>query len=134
MIAYFATWDERIGPIIVDRYPSIINSPDLDIENITLQIYTILQAVFGKVKFDPISFTLPLKFAKRLVKIKFNAIPDPKIRGGYGPIFTVFLLPLEFPQDQTGRFDPLQDKIIQFYSQRTDYQNGKFLSRNEFDC
>jgi hypothetical protein len=128
VIAYFATWDERIGPVIVDCYPPITNLPDLDIENINLQIYTSLQTVFGNVRFDPISYTLPLKFAKRLVRIHFNPIISPIVRGGILPILSVILLPLEYPEEQTYRFNSLQDKITKSYSPGRSIKMEKYFT------
>jgi hypothetical protein len=128
-VAYFATWDERSGPIIVDCYPPMASSPDLDFENITLQIFTSLQTVFGNdanVKFDRTNLVIPLKSVKRLAKILLNSIPNSKVRGGFLPILTVFLLPLEYPEEHAIRFNPLQDKILQSYSRERSIKMERF--------
>jgi hypothetical protein len=104
-------WDEKKGPKILDSYPPC----DLDLESMTLQILPAFQCIFGhkgEIQYDRTQLLLPMKNHKKIAKIMLNSKPDSNIRGGFLPIFTVLLFPLELLPEYTHYFTMIQDMMI----------------------
>ena len=115
IITYFVIWDEASGPTIIDKFPTNL---EIDLENITLQIFPSIQTVFGnssEVAFDKTNLILPLKSFKKVAKILIDAEKDLTIRGGRIPLVSIILLPLKFPELQLTLFNKVQENVIQQY-------------------
>ena len=115
IITYFVIWDEASGPTIIDKF---LSNLEIDLENITLQIFPSIQTVFGnssEVAFDKTNLILPLKSFKKVIKILIDAEKDLTIRGGRIPLVSIILLPLEFPELQLTLFNKVQENVIQQY-------------------
>ena len=116
IITFLAEWDEDEGPIIVDAYPK---SKKLDLEDITMQIFSSFQTVFGysdDVSFDRTNLVLPLKSYKRTAKILLDTYRSKQVRGGRLPFIIAFLVPLKFVQRELHVYNEIQEKIVDHYS------------------
>ncbi|MHA1680973.1 MAG: hypothetical protein ACTSUE_08185 [Promethearchaeota archaeon] len=116
IITFVSEWDEDEGPKIIDEYPK---ARKLDLEDITMQIFTSFQTVFGyddDVSFDRTNLVLPLKSHKRTAKILLDAYRNKKVRGGKLPFIVAFLVPLKFVQRELHIYNEIQEKIVDTYS------------------
>ena len=85
-------WDEMAGPTIVDVQPPEKRE---SMESIAVQIYFSGVAVFGH-EWTPqraeLSFPLVSLGPEYIVKVGFDAWPDPEVRGGYRPFYMGFVM------------------------------------------
>lgn len=115
IVTFFCLWDEKKGPKIIDSFPNC----EFDLEAIALQILPVFQSVFGNrgnIQYDRTSLLLPMKNQKKLAKILLNSKPDPEIRGGFLPIVSVLLFPIELSSEYTHYYTIIQDMMITTYS------------------
>ncbi len=118
IVAFLAEWDENEGPKIVDSFPA---ANKLDLEDITLQIFTGFQTVFGiaeDVSFDRTNLVLPLKSHKITAKILLDSYRNKQVRGGKLPFIIAFLLPLKFVQRELHVYNNIQEKIVDEYAKK----------------
>ncbi|MFX0102669.1 MAG: hypothetical protein ACFFCS_24090 [Candidatus Hodarchaeota archaeon] len=116
ILTYLAEWDEDEGPKIIDAHPK---PKKLDLEDITMQIFTSFQTVFGysdDVSFDRTNLVLPLKSYKTTAKILLDSYRTKKVRGGKLPFIIAFLVPVQFIQRELYIYNPIQEKIVDEYS------------------
>lgn len=109
---FIAMWDEKIGPVILDSYPKTNN---MDLEEITLQVFQSFQIIFGTaedVSFNRTAFLLPLKSLKKQVKVLLDSIPNKEVRGGLQPFTVVLLVPEDFAPENLTAFDSVMEKIV----------------------
>jgi hypothetical protein len=114
VISFFSSWDEEIGPEIIDFYP---RSNVGDLEKLAIQIFTIYQFFWDNPEKDyqKTNLTLPINKISKKARIVFDAIPNPKVRGGFQPFIVVFLLPDYFTDDQLNEYNEVMLRIAQTY-------------------
>lgn len=113
---FIAMWDEKIGPIILDSHPKTSN---LDLEEITLQVFQSFQIIFGTaedVSFNRTSFLLPLKSLKKQAKILLDSIQNKEVRGGLQPFTVVLLVPEDYSSENLTAFDSVLEKIVVIFT------------------
>ncbi|NMC08338.1 MAG: hypothetical protein GYA24_24235 [Candidatus Lokiarchaeota archaeon] len=113
---FLAEWDENAGPKIVDAYPA---SKKIDLEDITMQIFTGFQTVFGTsddVAFDRTNLVLPLKSHKVMAKILLDSYRSKKVRGGRLPFIVAFLVPVKFYERELHVYNDIQERIVDQYA------------------
>jgi hypothetical protein len=113
---FLAEWDESAGPKIVDAYPA---SKKMDLEDITMQIFTGFQTVFGTaddVAFDRTNLVLPLKSHKVTAKILLDSYRSKKVRGGRLPFIVAFLVPVKFYERELHVYNDVQERIVDQYA------------------
>ncbi len=85
-------WDEMTGPTIIDVQPS---EKKEFMEPVAVQIYFSGVAVFGH-EWTPqraeLTFPLVSLGPEYIVKVGFDAWPDPEVRGGYRPFYMGFVM------------------------------------------
>ncbi len=113
---FLAEWDESAGPKIVDSFPA---SKKMDLEDITMQIFTGFQTVFGTsddVAFDRTNLILPLKSHKVTAKILLDSYRSKQVRGGRLPFIVAFLVPLKFYERELHVYNDIQERIVDQYA------------------
>ena len=132
-IMFFAVWDEKLGPKVLERYPSKCS---IDIDETSVQIFMSFQTIFGnsrEVRFDRTKLVLPLKSLKRVAKILLDSTTNPSIRGGFLPFVVVFLLPLDFPEEQLTIYNVVQTQIVEHYLQNNKIKLTDYLSQTQIE-
>lgn len=113
---FLAEWDESTGPKIIDSYPA---SKKMDLEDITMQIFTGFQTVFGTsddVAFDRTNLVLPLKSYKVTAKILLDSYRSKQVRGGRLPFIVAFLVPIKFFERELHVYNGIQERIVDQYA------------------
>ncbi|MEX2684286.1 MAG: hypothetical protein Q6373_022130 [Candidatus Sigynarchaeota archaeon] len=113
---FLAEWDENTGPKIIDSYPA---SKKIDLEDITMQIFTGFQTVFGTsddVAFDRTNLILPLKSHKVTAKILLDSYRSKRVRGGRLPFIVAFLVPVKFYERELHVYNDIQERIVDQYA------------------
>ena len=72
----YVTWDDKMGPVLQDYYPSQISAP-FSLQEISFQLYHAATAIYGQnYDIEPRGVLLALMNFKRKAYVFFDAVPD----------------------------------------------------------
>ncbi|GAB4326502.1 MAG: hypothetical protein Kow0069_33040 [Promethearchaeota archaeon] len=113
-------WEEDFGPVLVDAQPpEFFEEKGRNSQDLAVSTFMTAQSVFGggggSGGFEKTQFVLPLHFADLRVKIFFDFVDDPDVRGGRRPVLLAVFTHVNAPNEFFDFFDPFVERALSLY-------------------